>query len=95
MMNPRDYIDDPIKALVRKYDHAVVAKGERSIFSVKPAGAFQRARNERQWQQETPHVHDTTPGPRPDGRPKLPADHLADIEALVRKVIAETKDAAP
>lgn len=32
--NP-DYKADPIKALVRRYDAAVVAKGERSIFTIK------------------------------------------------------------
>ena len=94
-MNASDYADDPMKAMVRKYDRAVTAKGERSIFTVKSEGVFQRARYERKWQQETPHVHDTTPGPRPDGRPqKTTAELLADIDAL-RKIVLESKGVAP
>ena len=90
-----DYADDPFKAMVRKYDHAVVAKGERSIFTVKSEGVFQRARAERAWQLETPHIHDTTPGPRPDGRPqKTSADLLRDIDAL-RQLVLESKGIAP
>lgn len=61
-------MSDPFKDMVRRYDRAVVAKGDRSIFTLKAEGAFQRAVYDREWRAATPHVHDTTPGPRPDGR---------------------------
>lgn len=60
--------NDPFKDMVRHYDANVVAKGGASIFAVKAAGAFRRAIQDRHWRAETPHVHDTLPGPRPDGR---------------------------